>query len=161
MNWVRFGSFTEFGHSHLHANRVNSQIQQYGLFHYAFLERNLHAAFTRLPVIKFHPLEIGFDGDGMSLLVTTPLLLLLLWPEQRPRLHRSLWLTTALVAVPGFFYQNSGWFQFGFRFSLDYTPYLIVLLSLGRRQFTRAFWALALAGVGVNAWGAAFFNRPR
>jgi len=46
-NYVRFGSFSEFGHSHLYANRVNQQIQQYGLFHYAYLERNLHAAFTR------------------------------------------------------------------------------------------------------------------
>ena len=96
----------------------------------------------------------------MSLLVTTPLFAFLLWPRQRPRLHRVLWIVTALVAVPGFFYQNSGWLQFGFRFSLDYTPYLIVLLSLGRRQFTRPFWALAVAGVVVNAWGAAVFNRP-
>jgi hypothetical protein len=70
-----------------------------------------------------------------------------------------LWLTAAAIAVPGFFYQNSGWFQFGFRFSLDYTPYLIVLLALGRRPMTAAFWALAGAGVAVNAWGAAVFNR--
>src|SRR5205823_1813302 len=33
-NYVRFGSFGEFGHSHLYANRVNAQIQKYGLFHY-------------------------------------------------------------------------------------------------------------------------------
>jgi hypothetical protein len=160
MNQVRFGSWTEFGHSHLYANRVNAQIQKYGLFHYAFLERNLHAAFTRLPLIEFHPLRIGFDGNGMSMLVTTPLFAWLLWPRQRPALHRALWITTAAVAVPGFFYQNSGWFQFGFRFSLDYTPYLIVLLSLGRRPLTRAFWLLASAGALVNAWGAAVFNRP-
>ncbi|MGZ6143945.1 MAG: hypothetical protein ACXWLM_11445 [Myxococcales bacterium] len=158
-NDVRFGSFSEFGHSHLYANRVNQQIQQYGLFHYAFLERNLHAAFTRLPEIQLHPLRIGFNGDGMSILVTTPLLLYLLWPREKPRLHRALWLTCAIVAVPGFFYQNSGWFQFGFRFSLDYTPYLIVLLALGGRKFTRVFWLAALAGVAVNAWGAAVFNR--
>jgi hypothetical protein len=158
-NYVRFGSFTEFGHSHLYANRVNQQIQQYGLFHYAFLERNLHAAFTRLPEIQFHPLKIGFNGDGMSILVTTPLFLYLLWPGEKPRLHRALWLTTGVVAVPGFFYQNSGWYQFGFRFSLDYTPYLIVLLALGSRQFTRIFWLAALGGVAVDAWGAAVFNR--
>ncbi len=161
MNWLRFGSLTEFGHSHLYANRVNAQIQKYGLFHYQFLERNLHAAFTRLPLIQFNPLRIGYDPEGMSLLVTTPLYFFLLWPEQRPRLHRSLWLTTAVVAVPGFFYQNSGWLQFGFRFSLDYTPYLMVLLSLGRRRFTRSFWLLAAASVLVNAWGAAAFGRPR
>lgn len=159
MNYVRFGSFSEFGHSHLYANRVNQQIQQYGLFHYAFLERNLHAAFTRLPEIQFHPLRIGFNGDGMSLFVTTPLFFYLLWPREKPRLHRALWLTCAIVAVPGFFYQNSGWYQFGFRFSLDYTPYLIVLLALGGRSFTRVFWLAALAGVAVNAWGAAVFNR--
>jgi hypothetical protein len=159
MNYVRFGSFSEFGHSHLYANRVNAQIQRYGLFHYAFLERNLHDAFTRLPLIQFHPLRIGFNGEGMSLFVTTPLFFWLLWPRQRPRLHRALWLTVAVVALPGFFYQNSGYLQFGFRFSLDYTPHLIVLLALGARPFTRLFWTAALAGVAVNAWGAAVFNR--
>ena len=159
MNYARFGSFTEFGHSHLYANRVNEQIQQFGLFHYAFLERNLHSAFTRLPQISFRPLRIGFDGEGMSLFVTTPLFFYLLWPRDKPRLHRPLWIAAAVVAVPGFFYQNSGWFQFGFRFSLDYTPYLILLLALGHRARTRLWWAAALAGVAVNAWGAAVFNR--
>jgi hypothetical protein len=159
MNYVRFGNPADFGHGHLHANRVNQQIQEYGLFHYQFLERNLHAAFTRLPEIRFHPLRIDFNGEGMSLFVTTPLFALLLWPREKPRLHLPLWLTAAAIALPGFFYQNSGWFQFGFRFSLDYTPYLIVLLALGRRPMTAAFWALAGAGVAVNAWGAAVFNR--
>ena len=65
----------------------------------------------------------------------------------------------AVVAIPGFFYQNSGWFQFGFRFSLDYTPYLILLIALGGHRFKRLFWAAVLAGVAVNAWGAAVFNR--
>ena len=159
MNYVRFGSFGEFGHSHLYANRVNAQVLRYGLFHYAFLERNLHDAFTRLPEIQFHPLRIGFNGEGMSLFVTTPLFLYLLWPREKPRLHGALWLTVAVVAVPGFFYQNSGYYQFGFRFSVDYTPHLIVLLALGGRRFTGTFWFLALLGVAVNAWGAAVFNR--
>jgi hypothetical protein len=159
MNAARFGSPLEFGHGHLYANRVNEQIQKYGLFHYQFLERNLHSAFTRLPLIRFHPFQLGFDGEGMSLFVTTPLFVYLFWPKEKPRLHRALWITTAAIALPGFFYQNSGWFQFGFRFSLDYTPYLIVLLVLGRRPLTSLWWALAVASVAVNGWGAAVFNR--
>lgn len=158
-NDVRFGSLTEFGHSHLFNNRVNAQIREFGLFHYAFLERNLHDAFTRLPEIRFHPFKIGFSGEGMSLFVTTPLFFYLLWPKEKPQLHRTLWLTVAVVALPGFFYQNSGYYQFGFRFSLDYTPYLIVLLALGARPLTRLFWLAALAGIAVNGWGAAVFNR--
>ena len=159
MNHARFGSFGEFGHSQLYANRVNEQIRRFGLFHYAFLERNLHDAFTRLPEIQLRPFKIGFNGEGMSLFVTTPLFLYLLAPKQKPRLYRALWLTVALVAIPGFFYQNSGYYQFGFRFSLDYTPYLILLLALGGRPFTGLFWLAAFAGLAVNAWGAAVFNR--
>jgi hypothetical protein len=159
MNRARFGSPTEFGHSHLYNNRVNQQIERYGLFHYAFLERNLHAAFTRLPEIELHPLRVRFNGEGMSLFVTTPLFFYLLWPKRKGMLQRDLWLTAAAIALPGFFYQNSGYYQFGFRFSLDYTPYLIVLLALGGHAFTKLFCLTALAGVAVNAWGAAVFNR--
>jgi hypothetical protein len=159
MNDARFGSFAEFGHSHLYDNRVNAQVARFGLFHYAFLERNLHDAFTRLPEIQFHPLRVGFNGEGMSLFVTTPLFFYLLWPRRRDVLQRELWLTTAVIALPGFFYQNSGYFQFGFRFSLDYTPYLFLLLALGAHRFTKLFWGVALAGVAVNTWGALVFNR--
>jgi len=159
MNHARFGSFLEFGHSQLYNNRVNAQVARYGLFHYAFLERNLHAAFTMLPEIQFHPLRIGFNGEGMSLFVTTPLFFYLLWPKRTGVLQRELWITVAVVALPGFFYQNSGYYQFGFRFSLDYTPYLIVLLALGGHRFTKLFVATAALGVAVNAWGAAVFNR--
>src|SRR2546428_12064878 len=105
MNYARFGNFGEFGHSHLYANRVNAQIQRFGLFHPAFLERNLHDAFTRLPELQFHPLRIRFNGQGMRLFVPTPLLLYLLWPTEKPRPHRPLWLTVALEADPRFLSQ--------------------------------------------------------
>jgi hypothetical protein len=160
MNQVRFGNPAEFGHSHLYANRVNPDIRAYGLFSFHYLERNLRSAFLLLPKLDFHPLRLGYDANGMSLLVTTPLFALLLVPRERPRLWRPLWMTAAAVALPGFFYQNNGWEQFGFRFSLDYTPHLILLLALSGRALDGLFWLLAALGVAVNAWGAALFNRP-
>jgi hypothetical protein len=160
MNQARFGSITDFGHGHLYNNRVNADIERWGLFNYHYLERNLHAAFTRLPTLtdRSGAASLGFDFDGMSLFLTTPLLGMLLWPIVRPRLHRLLWLTTAAISVPGFFYQNTGWRQFGFRFSLDYTPYLFLLLALGGRKMGNWFWVLGLAGVLVNIWGALVFK---
>src|SRR5690606_3094957 len=47
-NYVRFGSFTEFGHTYLDV-RQQSQIEQYGLASYQYLARNLAGAFTPLP----------------------------------------------------------------------------------------------------------------
>jgi len=160
MNAARFGSPTEFGHSHLYANRVNRDIRAHGLFSFHYLGRNLRSAFLLLPKLDLEPLRLGYDPNGMSLFVTTPLFALLLFPRERPRLWRVLWITLAAVALPGFFYQNNGWQQFGFRFSLDYTPYLILLLALSGRALDGLFWLLAAIGVAVNAWGAAVFNRP-
>ena len=160
MNQVRFGSPFEFGHSHLYANRVNADIRAHGLFSFHYLARNLRSAFLLLPQLDLEPLRLRYDPNGMSLFVTTPLFALLLFPRERPRLWRPLWIAAAAVAIPGFFYQNNGWQQFGFRFSLDYTPHLIVLLALSGRALDGIFWLLAAIGVAVNAWGAAAFNRP-
>ena len=160
MNAARFGSPTEFGHRHLYANRVNAQIRAHGLFSFEYLPRNLRAAFLLLPRLERNPPRLSFDGEGMSLFATTPAWALLFFPKEKPRLWVPLWLTTAAVALPGFFYQNTGYYQFGYRFSLDYTPYLILLLAVGGRALDRVFWVLALIGVAVNAWGAAVFNRP-
>jgi hypothetical protein len=155
-NWARFGSPADFGHAHFWNNRVNPDIHRYGLFSLHYLERQLHAAFTRMPRLENG--RLSYHPDGMSLLVTTPLFALLLWPRARPRLHLPLWLTVAAAALPGFLYQNTGYVQFGYRFSLDYTPYLFMLLAVGARPMTRGFWALGLWGVAVNAWGAAVFR---
>jgi hypothetical protein len=65
----------------------------------------------------------------------------------------------AFTALQGLFYQNDGYMQFGFRFSLDYTPYLVLLLALGGWSVRgRAFAALAAAGLAVNVWGAIAFR---
>ncbi len=155
-NWARFGSPADFGHAHFWNNRVNADIRRHGLFSLHYLERQLHAAFTRLP--RLEQGRLAYDPQGMSLFVTTPLFALLLWPWARPRLHLPLWLTVAVTALPGFLYQNTGYVQFGYRFSLDYTPYLFLLLAVGARPMTRGFWALGLLGVAVNTWGALAFT---
>lgn len=155
-NWARFGSPADFGHAHFWQNRVNADIQRHGLFSLHYLEKQLHAAFTRLPHLEGGRLR--YDPEGMSLFLTTPLFALLLWPRARPRLHALLWLTVAVTALPGFLYQNTGYVQFGYRFSLDYTPYLFLLLAMGARPMNGWFWALGLAGVAVNTWGALAFT---
>lgn len=154
-NWARFGSPLDFGHAHFWNNRVNADIRRWGLFSLHYLPRQLHAAFTRLP--RLEDGRLTYHPDGMSLLVTTPLYLLLLVPRVRARLRPALWLTVAATALPGFLYQNTGYVQFGYRFSVDYAPYLLLLLAVGGWPMKRLFWALALAGVAVNAWGAIVF----
>lgn len=181
MNWARFGSPGDFGHAHLYNNRVNADIVQWGLFHPHYLERNLKAALLLLPDIRTSPsFQLGYNPHGLSLLLTTPLFLLAFFPLKQkleekkgkkepepapgltaagnPRLFLALGLTVAAMALPGLFYQNDGYIQFGFRFSLDWTPYMFLLLAVGRRKMDALWWSLATVGILVNLWGALAFR---
>jgi hypothetical protein len=159
LNLVRFGALGEFGHRFLYNNRVNADIDRYGLFHPAYLGRNLEAAFLKLPVIRLDPFRLDYDPHGLTLLLTLPILVLVLVPKEKRRLQLPLWLAVALCALPGLFYQNTGYMQFGFRFSLDYTPYLVLLFALSGWSLKDRWAASAMAlGFLVNFWGAVAFS---
>ncbi len=162
-NYVRFESLTEFGHSYL-AGGALERVKNYGLFNFQFLSKNLAALFTLLPRFQPNTPFIIVSKHGMSLLFATPAFFYLISRRRGDDstnvfLHRALWLTVFVIAVPHLLYQNTGFEQFSYRFSLDYTPYLIVLLALGSFTFNRTFKAAVLFGVFVNAFGAVVFKR--
>jgi hypothetical protein len=157
-NYVRFADPVEFGHTYL-AGGTLPRIRDYGLFNSYFLERNLTAAFTLLPKLTDAAPYFQLSKHGMSLFLTTPALLLLVWPKSVSRLAKLLAFTALAVATPIFFYQNTGWEQFGYRFSLDFMPYLLALLALGGRRINRYVKGVIIVGILVNALGAATFQR--
>jgi hypothetical protein len=159
LNVVRFGAMGEFGHRFLYNNRVNADIDRYGLFSLEYLPRNLDAALIKLPTIHLDPLRLEYSPFGLSLLLTLPVLVLAMVPKEKRRLQWPLWAAVALCALPGLAYQNTGYMQFGFRFSLDWTPYVIVLLALsGWSLKARLSSALMALGFLVNFWGAVAFR---
>ena len=73
--------------------------------------------------------------------------------------HLALWITVACVAIPSLLYQNSGWFQFGYRFSLDYMVFLMMLLAIGGRPINLVTKMLIGVGIAINLFGAVTFDR--
>jgi hypothetical protein len=156
-NAARFDSPFEFGHRYLDIY-WKERIQQWGLFDVHYLPRNLAAAFTLLPHFQPEPPYLLVSRHGLSLLFVTPALALLLWPRLRGPWHRPLWVSVAGMATLVFFYQNTGFVQFAFRFSLDFTPLLVLLLGLGGRRLSTPVKVLILWGIFVNLFGAATFG---
>ena len=117
----------------LHRYEQAPQIEQWGLMSYHYLSRNLTVALALLPELPGRAPWIQIGGHGLAL-----------------------WLTIALVAVPVLLYQNSGWVQFGYRFSLDYMVFLVVLLAIGGRPISRLLIAACIA---INLFGAVTFDR--
>jgi hypothetical protein len=158
-NQLRFGDPFEVGYRYLEVG-WRARIEKWGLFHYHYLPRNLGVVLTSLPFWgdALHPPRV--NGHGLALWLTTPAYLWLLRPKRTPAPHFALAATAVLVALPTLFYQNTGWVQFGYRFSNDYAVFLFALLALGGRRFGAVFYGLALISVVVNAFGALTFNRP-
>jgi hypothetical protein len=159
-NTVRFGDPTEFGHRLLDIV-WRERIERHGLFSLAYLGRNLTVLLTGVPFAT--PAGWQINGHGLALWLTTPVYLWALWPRASAA-RASLFIVTAAcafaVALPSLLYQNTGWIQFGYRFSNDFAPFLLLLVALGGRRLSWPFWLLAAWGVAINGFGAFTFGKP-
>ena len=157
-NQARFGSPFEFGHRMLQIG-WSKRIAEWGLFSYHYLGRNLSVVLAGLP---FHGPRSGWqiNAHGLALWITTPLYLWALWPRRTSPSYWAAAASAAAIALPCLLYQNTGWTQFGYRFSNDFAPFLFLMVVLGRRRLGTAFWLAAALGIAVNAFGALTFERP-
>jgi hypothetical protein len=166
-NWTRFHdpSPSAFGHEFLTVV-WQKRIQKWGLFSYHFLPRNLGVMLASLP---WRPPPGGafpggvpfmISGHGLALWFTTPIYFWLFARKASP-----IWAFAAVAAAGpltmNLLYQNSGWFQFGYRFSNDYAIFLFVLLAVNGRRLGRAFWLAAAWAIAWNLFGAVTFERAR
>lgn len=157
-NHARFGDALEFGHRYL-AIAWRPRIEKWGLLSYHYLGRNLAVALTSLPYSRTAAAPFQINAHGLALWVTTPIYAWALWPRRTSPTFLALALTAGAVAAPSLLYQNSGWVQFGYRFSNDFAPFLFAMIAIGARRFSVPFWLLAAWGIGVNAFGAITFDR--
>jgi hypothetical protein len=160
-NQLRFGDPLEVGYRFLGV-AWQQRIEKWGLFSYHYLAKNLGIVLTSLPFwTPRGPVPFQINLHGLALWITTPAYLWLLWPKRTAVPQRALWITVACVALPTLLYQNTGWLQFGYRFSNDYAVFLFALLAVGGYRFGRVFRVCACAAVLINAFGAATFGRSR
>lgn len=179
-SWINYARFRDpapwaFGHEYLQVG-WKTRIDRWGLFSIHFLPRNLAVMLASLPWrpapgdpkvplellgMTLHVPHWMISGHGLALWFTTPVYLWILRAKQRD----FLWWATALAAlgpcVMNLLYQNSGWFQFGYRFSNDYAVFLFVLLAISTPRMSRAFWLAATWAVLWNTFGALSFERPK
>ena len=111
----------------------------------------------RWPADEFLPRP---NEQGFSLLLSMPVLFYLVRARGRRPLVRGAWLATALLLAPALTYYNTGWYQFGYRFALDFlVPLLVLLATVGQPRLPRGMKALILAGIAVRPVGHALVVR--
>lgn len=158
INKLRFHDWNNPGYQYLQI-RWQGRIVRWGLFNYHYLSRNLAVALALLPWATRAAPFVQISRHGLALWVTTPQYLELARLRNTPPVALSLGVAAAAIAVIDLLYQNSGWVQFGYRFSNDYAVLLVVLLAVAGRPLRRGWWAVLALAIAINGFGAATFDR--
>lgn len=160
LNQLRFGDPTEVGYRYLQI-RWRDRIERWGLFNYHYLSRNLAVMLASLPWLTREPPYVIVSLHGLALWVTTPHYLELMRLRRRPGDGYTPFLawSAVVIALAVLLYQNSGWVQFGYRFSNDFALFVLVLLAVNGRKIGRAWMAALVVAIVVNAFGALTFGR--
>jgi hypothetical protein len=173
-NWTRYGRASPFYFDHEYLSVAwRARMSRWGMLSYHYLGKNLGISLTSLPWLP--PPDAGpsfgapfkINEHGLALWFTTPIYFWLLWPRgldsapDRRWLYGIAVLSAALPALMDLLYQNSGWRQFGYRFSNDYAVLLFVMLAIGARPLRWLFAAAAAWGVAWNVFGAVTFDKSQ
>ena len=160
-NAVRFGDPLESGYSLASLPAWLAARREVGLFSTAHIGMNVDLLLFKLPgpIPEFPYFKP--DGLGMSVLFTSPALLMAVrapWSSAR-----SWWLLGAAVAVliPTLLYYGGGWLQYGYRYFLDSIPFIVALVGLGvaRHGTGLLLVPLIVFGVIVNLGGVYWVGR--
>jgi hypothetical protein len=180
-NYARFDSFTETGYDEVYrsyAGNAYAYFQaaggiapdpvpnppRFGLFDPRNIPLHIHALFMIPP--NFYPDWSIFRPSpyGMSVVLTSPPFIFAFLVKRKTELKLAAWVAIALICIPIFFHYSQGWVQYGYRFLLDFAPFLLVLTALGfddNASATGRRWQIALVVVSVIAgfWGRYWANQ--
>lgn len=170
-NQRRFHSFFETGISYsisLKTFPLNSNLQ-YGMFSPIHIPANLYSLFIMPPepllqnntgfTLKFPFLKV--NPWGLAIWYTSPLFLVLFYKFKKHKYTLPLIITIVSLLIPLLMFYSIGFSQYGYRYALDFLPFLFILLLISLKQkLSKVDIGLIITGVLFNAfyitslWGA-------
>jgi hypothetical protein len=162
-NYLRFDTPRDVAYS-IQARR-EPDVYPNGLFDLSYIPKHLWVFFVKAPVFKDQPPYVVPSMAGLSILITTPAFLYCIRAGTN-RLALACWSAIIPIALLDFIHGGTGWVQFGYRFGMDFYPFLLVLTALGmgsgfgkEGEVTRWQRVLILISILVNLWGVLWINK--
>jgi hypothetical protein len=119
---------------------------------------HLYTIFLMPP--EFHPdwSVLRPSPYGMSVLLTSPAFIYAAFVKRNDALKLGSWLAIGLVSIPSLLYFSQGWKQFGYRYMLDFMPFLLILTALGFEDnqsptSTKIKTAMVAIAIVAGFWG--------
>jgi hypothetical protein len=155
-NFARYGTIFDVGYV-LIPGVLQEPWYADGIIHWSYLPRNLHALLFQPPVLSETFPYFVPSTFGLSLFIATPAFLLIFLAPAREGWTWIVGGTALLAMLPGLLHGWPGGTQFGYRFTLDGSPFLLLLTAMGMRAGVTGRVTL-LIGLSIvsNLWGLAF-----
>lgn len=151
-NYVRFGTIMDQGYSltylkdkhrdiydQLQAAPISEQKELFekykatygGPLQFKYILYNLYSILFMAPSWKEELPYLVPEVTGVAITFTSPLLYWSVCADWKKKMTWVLWLAVLLTAMPFLMNYGNGMAQFGMRYSMDFTPYLWLLMCYG------------------------------
>jgi len=180
-NFVRFGTIMDEGYSLTYLKdyhrEVYNQLQNAplseqrrlfkaykkecgGPLQLKFVSYNLYSILMMAPTFSHDFPYLIPELTGVAITFTSPMLYLAVTARQKKGIVIALWISAIATAIPFMMNYGNGMGQFGMRYSLDFTPYLWLLMCLGLGKTKLRWWMIAgfIFCFASNLWGALYWK---
>ncbi len=162
-NYFRYGSISDFEYGNINGSDwIIQNVQNYGLFSPHFIAFNLNIMLFGLPPLNS---ECGYfltRGYGMSIFFTMPAIIYVFRRFKFSWWTLGSWISILLSIFLLSMYSNMGWQQYGFRYMMDFTiPIIMLIASNAGEKVSAGLKSLIIVSIFVNFYGTlSWFRGP-
>lgn len=155
-NYLRFGTIFDAAY-YLQPSIMNEPWFSKGYFNLAYIPKHLEILFFKGPVFLPTFPYIQPSWAGMAIWITTPAFIFAL-KSPVDKITLACWSAIIPIAVLVMSHGGTGFSQFGYRYAMDFYPFLLILTARG---IDMRWYHKLLIGIGimVNLWGVLWINK--
>ena len=162
-NYLRFGTPLDVAYSMHTISEAKARVSPWfdqGLLSLSYIPHHLYTFLLHPPALIESRPYIVPSMAGLSVFITTPAFIFAFAAGVKSRLALACWLAILPTALLIFTKSGTGWTQFGYRYALDFYPFLLLLTFKGMPDRLRWYHKLLIVlGILVNLWGVLFLNK--
>ncbi len=136
-NFIRFGDLFDFGYVSIHsAEWLMNNVQTYGMFNAHFFPINFKMMFLTTPALALKEgcLVFAASRDGYSLWFMTPAIIYIFRRFKANPWVLGAWVSVLLSVGLLLLYHNTGAWQLGYRYLMDFFVPVLLLIALGVKE---------------------------
>ena len=159
-NYKRFGVIWDKGYM-LIPGVLEEAWYQNGLVNFTNIPHHLKILLLALPKFSKEFPFITPSWAGLAIWITTPAFVYSLFANLKEKVIKASWIAILAIALLLFSHGTTGFAQFGYRFAVDFYPFLIFLTIKGvaKTGLKWHHWLLLILSIMVNTWGTLWINK--